>query len=76
MRQKAQKKVINSVCMSLALVCIYSLAEYWQNFTPNHEIHIEVYILIDMCSAEARVIISTGSTKFHPSGNFLICIFP
>ena len=29
---------------------------------PNLEIHTEVYILIVLCSAEARVIISTGST--------------
>ena len=36
----------------------------------NLEIHTEVYILIDMCSAEARVIISTGSTKFHPVAIF------
>ena len=32
---------------------------------PNLEIHKEVYILIELCSAEARDIISTGSTKFH-----------
>ena len=28
--------------------------------------HTEGYILIDLCSAEARVIISTGDTKFRP----------
>ena len=32
----------------------------------NLETLTEVYILIDLCSAEANVIISTGSTKFHP----------
>ena len=37
---------------------------------PNLEIHTEVYILIDLCSAGARVIISTGSTKFHPVAFF------
>ena len=39
---------------------------------PNLEIHTEVYILIDLCSAEARLIISTGSrpTKFHPVAIF------
>ena len=37
---------------------------------PDLEMHTEVYILIDICSAEARVIISTGSTKFHPEEFF------
>ena len=37
---------------------------------PNLEIHTKVYILIDLCLAEARVIISTGSTKFHPVAIF------
>ena len=37
---------------------------------PILEIHTEVYILIDLCSAEARVIISTKSTKFHPVAIF------
>ena len=37
---------------------------------PNLEIHTEVYILIDYCSVEARVIISTRTTKFHPVAIF------
>ena len=37
---------------------------------PDLEIHTEIYILIDLCSAEARGIISTGSTKFHPVAIF------
>ena len=37
-----------------------SQAECWYNL----EIHTEVYILIDLCSVETSVIISTGSTKF------------
>ena len=32
----------------------------------NLEIHTEAYMVNDLCSAEARVIISTGSTKFYP----------
>ena len=31
--------------------------------------------MIDLCSAEARVIISTGSTKFHPVAIFLFAYF-
>ena len=42
---------------------------------PNLEIHTEVYILIDLCSTEARVIISNGSTKFHPVAIFLFAYF-
>ena len=38
-----------------------SQAECWYNL----EIHTEVYILIDLCSVEARVIIPTGSSKFY-----------
>ena len=37
---------------------------------PNLEIQTEVYILIDLCSADAGGIISTGSTKFHPLAIF------
>ena len=44
-----------------------SQVECWYNL----EIHTEVYILIDLCSVEARVIISTGSTKFYPVSIFL-----
>ena len=43
-----------------------SQAESWYNL----EIHTEVYILIDLCSVEAKVIISTGSTKFYPVAFF------
>ena len=45
----------------------------WQNIGkiyPNLEIHTDANILIDLCSAEARVIISTGSTKFYPVAIF------
>ena len=41
---------------------------------PNLEIHTEVYILIDLCSVEARVIISTRSTKFYPVAIFYLHI--
>ena len=58
------------------LICLWpyiyiSQAECWYNLA----IHTEVYILIDLCSVEARVIISTGSTKFHPVAIFLFAYF-
>ena len=37
-------------------------------------IHTEVYILIDMCSVEARVINSTGGTKFYPVAILFIAV--
>ena len=37
---------------------------------PNLKMHTEVYILIALCTAGARVIISTGSTTFHPVAIF------
>ena len=48
-----------------------SQAECWN----NREIYTEVYILIDLCSEEARVIISTGRTKFYPVTIFLFAYF-
>ena len=37
---------------------------------------MEVYILIDLCSAEARIIIFTGSNNFHKVAIFLSAYFP
>ena len=37
--------------------------------------HTKAYILIDLCSAETKVIISTGSTKFHPVAFFKFAYF-
>ena len=48
-----------------------SQAECWYNL----EIYTEVYSFIDLCSVEAGVIISTGSTKFHPVAIFLFAYF-
>ena len=48
----------------------FSQAECWYNL----EIHTEVYILIDLCSVEAGVIISTRSTKFYPVAIFYLHI--
>ena len=50
----------------------YSQAEYW---IYNMQIYAKIYILIDLCSVEARVIISTGSTKFHPVTILLFAYF-
>ena len=50
---------------------LISQAECWY----SQEIHTEVYILIDLCSVEARGIISTGSTKFYPVAIFLFAYF-
>ena len=50
---------------------VSSQAECWYNL----EVQTEVYILIDLCSVEPRVIISTGSTKFYPVAIFLFANF-
>ena len=53
-------------CLAIAPIVRQNIGKIY----PNLEIHIYVYILIDLCSADARVIISTGSTKFYPVAIF------
>ena len=78
-----RRKVIFSRCKLVILLELIHLkmevnvselcsqAECWYNL----EIHTEAYILIDWCSVEARVIISTRSTKFYTVAIFLFAYF-
>ena len=56
--------VVKHTC-SLALMCL-DRQTVGQNADITLEIHTEFYILIDLCSVDARVNISTGSNKFYP----------
>ena len=65
-------KILNHFGHSLSNSLIQEVETAISQAEYNLEIHTEVYILIDLCSVETSVIISTGSTKFYQVAIFLL----